>query len=69
MRIKTKVLYESKYKDGEAFDKAIDRWESKGWILTEVVNSFTENLNAAIIYREVTPKRATPPDIKRGDEN
>ena len=50
MRIKVKVLYDDKYKTGEHFDSAIERWEAKGWVLADVVNSFKDYSNAAIIY-------------------
>jgi len=53
MKIKTKVLYESKYKDGDKFDEAVDRWGDKGWTLADMAHSFEENTNAAILYREV----------------
>lgn len=36
MRIKIKVLYDDKYKDDDAFNAAIERWQGKGWILADV---------------------------------
>ena len=50
MKIKVKVLYDEKYKTGDHFDEAIERWGGKGWILADMVNSFEDYSNAAIIY-------------------
>ena len=50
MKIKVKVIYERNYKNGDTFDVAIDRWCDKGWLCADVVNSFKENTNAAILY-------------------
>jgi len=52
MLVKTKVLYEAKYKDGDKFDEALERWESKGWTVADVCYSFKENQNTAILYKE-----------------
>ena len=53
MLVKVKVLYESKYRDGDKFDEALERWESKGWAIADTVYSFKEQTNVAIIYRVV----------------
>lgn len=53
MRLKVKVLYEEKYKSGEHFDMAIDRWCEKGWCLADLVFLMKDDTNAAILYRVV----------------
>lgn len=54
MKIKVKVLYEQNYKNDETFDKAIEGWEERGWIVADSVYSFSENLNAVILYKDIS---------------
>jgi len=51
MKVKTKVLYEADYKDGDSFDEALERWVEKGWTVADTVYSFVDNMNAGIIYK------------------
>jgi len=53
MMIKIKVLYEKNYKNGDKFDEAVERWQTKGWIFADMVNDLPENTNAAILYRKL----------------
>ena len=53
MRIKVKVLYDEKYKSDEHIEKAIERWQDKGWKVADAVYSFKENNNAVILYKEM----------------
>uniref|UniRef100_A0A6M3L778 DUF4177 domain-containing protein n=1 Tax=viral metagenome TaxID=1070528 RepID=A0A6M3L778_9ZZZZ len=54
MKVKVKVLYDKKYKSDEHVEKAIERWELKGWTVADCVYSFKEKTNATILYKEVS---------------
>lgn len=55
MRIKIKVIYDDKYKDYDAFDAAIERWQEKGWILADTAQDFKNHGDAAaaIFWRPI----------------
>ena len=48
MKIKVRLLYDGKYKDGDAFDAAIDRWRGKGWRLADVVQDLLNHGDDAV---------------------
>jgi len=47
IRVKTKILYSDRYKDGDSFDAAIERWIEKGWHLADVAQDFENCGDAA----------------------
>ena len=57
MKLKVRILYDARYKDFDSFETALERWESKGWTIADVANSLSENRNAAIIYKVISPTK------------
>jgi hypothetical protein len=49
VRIITKVLYTDHYKDGDAFDAALERWKEKGWNLADIAQDLKKSDDAAAI--------------------
>ena len=48
MEIKIKLLNDKRYKDYDAFDAAIDRWQEKGWNLVDVVQDIINHGDDAV---------------------
>ena len=53
LKIKVKVLYDYKYKNDDAYEKAIERWDAKGWVVADVAQDFVNcgDQAATIIYK------------------
>ena len=58
MGIEIKLLNDKRYKNEEAFDAAIDRWQEKGWILADVAQDIGNyNYDAVAILWKHTPAK------------
>ena len=58
IRIKTKVLYSDRYRDGDTFEAALERWQEKGWKVADVAQDFKYcgDAAAAILWRTELPQ-------------
>lgn len=48
MNIKIKLLLDSRYKNSDTFDAAIERWQERGWRLADVAQDFPNHGDEAV---------------------